>query len=115
MTFPFTESPYTYTWFDSGVPCTSGPQASGAPRVLVDLTSPGTVHSLSIWQKSASELTIEVRSGEGIEPSGGGFIITHAMTEIVLTQNTRPKGIDGLYTSRKLISKTNAEEGSDGC
>jgi hypothetical protein len=76
-------TPYTYTWFDSGAPCTSGPQASGAPRVLVNITSPGTVHSLSIWQKSASELTIEMTSGEGIEPSGGGFIIIHAMTEIV--------------------------------
>jgi hypothetical protein len=90
--------PYTYTWFDSGVPCASGPQTSGAPHVLVK-TSLGTVHSLSVWQKSASELTIEVRSGEGIEPSGGGFIITHAMTEIVLTQNARPKSIGGLYTS----------------
>jgi hypothetical protein len=63
------------------------PVALPAVGKLKEMTLPGTVHSLSIWKKSASELRIEVRSGEGIWPSGGGLILTHAVTEIVLVQS----------------------------
>jgi hypothetical protein len=109
-TFPFTESPrYTLSIrfrFDSGVPC-----AGGAPRVLVTLKK-GLYRDCSFVEntanESASELRIEVRSGEGIEPCGGGwFSLMQLVVEIILTQRTQPKSIDVLHERGKLVFKTN--------
>jgi hypothetical protein len=66
--------------------------------------------------ESVTELRIEVRSGEGTAPSGGGWSGPHA--GVTLTKSTWPKRIGVLITYRKLIFKTlvgKKLDGKEGC